>query len=292
MKLRLESVAGKLPRPVFDRLFRQALGRRDLALCLHRVLPKHRDTDPLKSATALRAELDELVERLASLRQGEGRVSLVFDDGYADAVDYVRETAPRYPDIEWLLCLCPAKTTQRLGFRWDAFEYHKPGGTLREWVNAPQSVEKEHQREELAGLGDNASFRLASLEEVEAARAVANVALANHTNHHFKLAHLDDNSVRRELEESHRDFADTFGPSQHFAFPFGTPGSQFGEREVSILRAIDPSMLIWTTEQKIFRSEERRPGAVLPRIVHDGTLNVDAMLGRIADRALKSRLHR
>ena len=219
-------------------LLRVSLGELHLALCLHRIA----DGVAGDWLTVPTGELDALVALLVSSRTAGWRpwLTVSFDDGYDDAAQYVRTRASMYPDVEWLLFVCPEKTEKRLRFHWDT------------------SRDGEH---------------LATVDTLRALARLPNVALGNHTNSHRRQSLLSQDEAAREYVSSSSDFERLFGPQRHFAFPFGTPDREFELRHVTALRERDAERLIWTPESRPFEAGERRPGAVLPRFPVDGEWN-------------------
>ena len=216
-------------------LLRASLGDLHVGLCLHRVA----DGVAGDWLTVPTAELDALIELLRSSRPGGERpwLTVGFDDGYDDAAQYVRTRAPRYPDVEWLLFVCPEKTEKRLPFHWDKTADGAP---------------------------------LATVDTLRAVAKLPNVALGNHTNSHRRQTLLSQEDAAREYASSSADFERLFGPQRHFAFPFGTPDREFELRHVTALRELEPQRIIWSTESRPFEASERGPGAVLPRFPIDG----------------------
>ncbi len=296
MKAELERIVERMgrsmPTPVLRRTLRGALDGHHLALCLHRVSERHRDTDWQKYLTIAPAELDALIELLLSSRDGRW-LTISFDDGYRDAAEYVASRASRYPEVELVFFVCPEKTERRAGFRWDLVEERvRAGQPLARAVQEMEQsfdVARENSRGELRALADAADYALAGLDAVRALARYPNVTLGNHTNCHFKATRLSIDDAREEYRRSTADFVRLFGPQRQFAFPFGTPRHHFDRRHVELLRGLGDH-LIWSTEARPYRPEERRPGAVLPRFPIDGTRSFRETAAWIASRAAYFRL--
>lgn len=230
----LRATADRLGPRTLQMILRVALGDLRLALCLHRV------GEAALEWTMPPAELDQLIELLVGSRsrKSEPWLTLTFDDGYADAVEYVHSRAGRYPQIEWLVFPCPMRAERRQAFHWDT---GKP-------------------------------CQLATVQALNALKRLPNVTLGNHTNSHSVQTLLNPTEAEEEYVSSAADFRRLFGESPlHFAFPFGTPQHEFEARHVELLRRLCPTTIIWSTERRPFRGEERRPGAVLPRFSIDST---------------------
>jgi peptidoglycan/xylan/chitin deacetylase (PgdA/CDA1 family) len=199
-------------------------------------------------------EIDALIELLLDAGDRDRRwLTIAFDDGYRDAAEYLRARARRYPEVEWLFFVCPRKVELRAGFVWDLAERRGQPGLV--------DIEVCH---ELAGL--------------------PNVAMGNHTNGHHRASSLTVETLRREYNDSARDFERLFGPQRHFAFPFGTPGRDVSEEAVELAREAAPNAVLWSTEARGFDPQERGPGAVLPRFAAKGTWGFRATALRIARR--------
>jgi hypothetical protein len=233
-------------------LLRTSLRGLRAALCLHRVCSG--GTDPLRIAAR---RLDALIELLRSTRpRGSQRwLSVTFDDGYKDAVEYIASRSKRYPDVEWLCFACPRLCEQRVPFHWE------PPGTPCEF---------------------------ATVEALRQLSRLPNVRLGNHTNAHALQASLTKAEAEREYVTSFADFDRLFGPATDFAFPFGFPEMSFNAMHVEALRRVSPG-LIWSTERRPYRGEERRGGAVLPRLAIDSSWSVKRNALWIALLALKFR---
>lgn len=287
---------GVVPLPVLRLWLSRSLRDAGVALCLHRVLEQRRPSDWQPAMCIPPAELDALVELLLSTRAPDAPrwLTVSFDDGYADAADYVSSRAPRFPAVEFLLCVCPEKVEQRAGFRWDVAEGALLRGAkadeVRALLEAPADLLAENRRGDLRAVGEHAGFRLAEVERLRALAGLRNVALANHTNCHLRATALSVEALRLEYRRSDEAFTRLFGAPQHFAFPYGTPGQQFDVRDVTEARAVRRDALLWSTEPRPFERWERRPGAVLPRFPIDGRRSHRQLAAWIAIRATDYRL--
>jgi hypothetical protein len=246
-----------VPRGVLRSLLARSLEGAAVALCLHRVAP--RGTAP-SDMVIEDSELDSLLELLSECTvRMAGPLTVSFDDGYADAARYVESRASRFPNVEWLYFVCPEKLVRRAGFRWDL------GASTPEVdvFGSPFDVAAENRRTDLSGLADREDVRLLTVEECRDLRDTG-VVLGNHTNCHFKHAVMTSEASREDIRTSSRDFERLFGKTEHFAFPFGTPGYQFLDEHVEQVREAGYSF-IWSTEPRPYAPEERFHGAVLPR---------------------------
>lgn len=268
------AAGSRLPDGAIGRMLRAATGGLEVALCLHRVGPS-RPGEPLPWMSIPEASLDRFLELARGVH-----LTLAFDDGYADAVSYVRARAPRYPAVDFVLFVCPEKLARRTGFRWDRYELRiREGadpGRLPAFVHAPADPARENQRADLEGLADRPEFALATVEECLAAAALPNVRLGNHGNTHLRLAALDRADAVAELTRSVAAFEAIFGPTCEFAFPFGVPGRDFDQDHVRILADLGTCDL-WSTEPRPFFSQERGGGGVLPRFPVMGGLHPKAL---------------
>ncbi len=299
MKLSADALAhragGTLPQFALKPMLSAALSGQGCALCLHRMSPTRRPSDWQPALTMPPSELDALIELLLASRPGrsDGWLSVTFDDGYADAAEYLRTRAARFPQVEFLFFLCPEKLERRAGFRWDLAEEAMTHGTPRDeaigLLEAPVDVVTENARADLAALAGLPDYQLVSVDEARALTAFSNVKLGNHTNLHLSAARHDDEVVRADYQRSTQTFAALFGPQAHFAFPFGTPGYHFAPRHVEMLRALG-AFTIWTTEPRAYPLSERGPGTLLPRFPVDGARTAHELAGWIALRTLNFRV--
>ena len=300
LRLSKDQVAAKggglTPLPVLRRWLARALRDAGVALCLHRVAEQRRPSDWQPAMCIAPAELDALIELLRSTRPRDAPrwLTVSFDDGYADAADYVALRSKRFPDVEFLLCVCPEKVEQRAGFRWDVAEGAMLRGAgaaeVRALLDAPADLLAENARGDLRAVAEHAAFRLADAGQLRALATLPNVALANHTNCHLRATALGLEELRLEYRRSDEAFSRLFGPPAHFAFPFGTPGHQFDARDVDQARAVRGDAVLWSTEPRPFERWERRPGAVLPRFPIDGRLSHRQLAAWIAIRATDYRV--
>lgn len=285
----------RLPSLALGGLLRRALDGLEVALCLHRALPHPRPSDWQPELNLAPEACDELVERLLAARPGapRGWLSVTFDDGYADAAEYVRTRARRYPEAAFLFFVCPEKTEARAGFRWDlaeeALKRGEPRAEALAVVDAPAALLTENARPELRALAEHPDYRLATVEAVRALAGLPGVQLGNHSDLHLSPARYPDAVVRADYARSRDTFERLFGPQRHFAFPYGTPVHHFDARHVAWLRALG-DFTVWTTEARPFRPEERGPGAVLPRFPVDGRHPPRELAGWIAARSLQLRV--
>jgi hypothetical protein len=257
-----------LPEALLRPLLRWSLGETRVALCLHRV-SSHRLGDSL--LTIHPREIDRFIEMALRARPGKPWLTICFDDGYADAAEYVKMRAPRFPSVEWLFFVCPEKVEQRAGFRWDLGEH---GAARRSGRTAttlgPIDIDSENSRPDLKAVARRADYRLADVATCRDLAGLPNLQLGNHTNCHYWQMLFGAEEASKEYENSARDFRRLFGVQQHFAFPFGTPELEFSATHVRLLRRLG-SFLIWSTEARPYRAWERVPGAVLPRFSVDGS---------------------
>ncbi|HVP69289.1 MAG TPA: polysaccharide deacetylase family protein [Anaeromyxobacteraceae bacterium] len=277
----------RTPRGAVIGALRAALGDLRVALCLHRVGPAL-DGSFLPAATIEAGKLDTLVELMLASRRGRDPwLTLTFDDGYADAVEYVASRAARYPDVEFVVFACPEKAEKRAGFRWDLVDRDaRQGGDLEEsWrrhMGRPLDILAENDREELRAVAALPEYRLATLAELAALRSLPNVALGNHTNCHFKASDLAPDELAREVERSEADFARLLGAPAHFAFPYGWP---FLDAERVALVAARTAAPIWSTTRRPYPARERHGRGALPRFVVDGRPGARGSAASIAARA-------
>jgi len=293
----LASLAGRtLPSGVLSRMVGGVLAGLGVSLCMHRISPKPRATDWQEGLSMAAEELDTLIELLLEGRPGHpsGWLSVTFDDGYLDAAEYIASRSKKYPDVEFIFFVCPQKSEERIGFRWDLIEETIKTGLPREQARplmmaTTNSYDLESSRPELKALSSMPDYELATLDELRALKTLPNVKLGNHTNLHLSAQLFPDEVVKTDFERSTETFTRLFGPMREFAFPFGTPGFHFDQRHVAWLRALG-NFSIWTTEARPYLLSERGPGAVLPRFPVNGSQDAKSIAGWIAAKALQFRL--
>jgi peptidoglycan/xylan/chitin deacetylase (PgdA/CDA1 family) len=285
----------QLPRPVLKASLGALLEGAALGLCLHRVSEGPAGASPL-SIPARR--LDELLELLLSSRPGEPRgwLTVTFDDGYADAARYVAERAPALPEVAFILFVCPEKVLRRAGFRWDLKERALRAGLspaeAERLAEPPMTLAGENARPELLALGDAPEYRLVTTEALGQLAGQRNVEVGNHTNLHAVATALPLELVREDYRRSTALLEALLGaPPRHFAFPFGTPGTQLDHRHLEAARALGYARL-WSTEARAWRPSELAPGAVLPRCPLDGRSSVEGLAGWLAAKLLNARFKR
>ncbi len=252
----------------------------------------HRAEESLPMCVSVESELDELLEGLAAARKESGWLTLSFDDGYRDSAEYIRSRAPKYPGVQFLLFVCPEKTKRGVGFRWDAWEKlrsaGKVAGTLDQFLESDRHIDTENSRADLIDVGKDPRFALASVEECRALQQLPNVALGNHTDTHFKLSEISSTDARTEIERSHAHFVEMFGASEHFAFPYGTPGESYRPEHSAQVRALGYTK-IWSTVGRTFSDDASRAGE-LPRFAVHGDWTLQDTFAWIAKASLKARV--
>ncbi|MFK7918039.1 MAG: hypothetical protein AB8G14_08190 [Ilumatobacter sp.] len=242
--LLLRSVAWATPAGIARRLSLRLIGDDPVALCFHRV-----GDDSVRAGMLMpelchdAAIIDELIEWLAPV---PGGLTMSFDDGYADAAEYVSARAPRHPEVSWHFMVCPQKTIDRNGFPWDDWIDRPAHGEVAEFL-----AEWKHLFESAGPLArgsvggaDREHCRLATVEECRALASFDNVQLGNHTDRHLPSAWLSNSELVAEIATSQQRFVDTFGATDHFAFPFGAEPWVTVENIGVALDALDGT--VWT----------------------------------------------
>lgn len=280
------------PTPALRRIYRRATDGLGVAICLHRVTPRRRKTDPYPKMTVDPRAVDNFLAIAAAPGQDGAPLLMSFDDGYADAAHYIATRARRFPHVRWMFFVCPEKTAKQVGFRWDLYEQRRAQrrsvSGFEEFLATGLDIDRENQREPLRDLARRPEFRLASVEQCRRLLRLPNVELGNHSDSHFNLCLLPPADAERELERSTLRFEELFGGrAEHFAFPFSGDG-QVGGAQVRYLRALRNPVL-WTTYGRPYPPETFIPGSVLPRFVFPGGWSGRAMALWIAVQSLRYR---
>ena len=254
-----------VPVPVMRVLLGRVLDGTHVAVCLHRVDDGSRGASTAMDTVIHPSELDQLLGILVASRPSAAKPWLMvcFDDGYADAAEYVESRLTRFPDVRWLFFVCPEKLKKRAGFRWDL----NPSTAGADMMAPPFDVRTENDRADLRELGDRADCRLMTIEECRKIALQPNVILGNHTNCHFKQTQIPLDDARYDMEVSRREFEDLFGRTDHFAFPFGTPQKEFADEHVRLARGLGYKY-VWSVDRRPYFPEEQ---GVLPRYPIFGT---------------------
>ncbi len=267
-----------VPDKVVWQLFENAVDGLGVALCLHRVARRYRDR-----LTIAAPELDAFIEGALRVRRTRASrdpwLTITFDDGYEDACHYVESRARRFPEVEFLLFVCPTKAERRVGFRLDLDDPDEP---------TPRRIDSENERADLRSVVRFADCRLATVEDCRRVQRIGNVSVGNHTNCHFSARALPLAQSATEIRRSSADFRRLFGKEEHFAFPFGTPELDFDDRHISLLRTTG-DFVIWSTARRPYLTDHRHPGAVLPRFPVDGTWSATQLAFWIALLSAKAR---
>jgi hypothetical protein len=253
-----------IPVPVMRVLLGRVLEGTHVALCLHRVDDGGRGASPAMETVIPPSELDQLLGILVASRPSAATpwVMVCFDDGYADAAEYVESRLARFPQVKWFFFVCPEKLKKRAGFRWDLRAV-----ASGEAMGPPFDVRRENDRVDLRELGDRPDCRLMTIEECRKLALHPNVVLGNHTNCHFKQTQISLDDSRYDLETSCREFEELFGRTEHFAFPFGTPQKEFSDEHARLAKALG-YQCVWSVDRRPYFPEEQ---GVLPRFPIFGT---------------------
>lgn len=238
-------VAQCIPQAYYHAKFAKLYKEHSAALCLHRVTDQRRATDPYPDNTFIEKDLLTLLDLLYRLMPAHHLV-ITFDDGYLDAIQFVSTYASRYERATFLIFICPEKTALQAGFRWDLFESLSDDRSFVQVLNEPVDISEENHRADLRSVGKDPRFRLATVQEVKALTSFPNVKLGNHSNCHFNFAKMPEATWKKELGVSFQLFTQLFGPTEHFAFPFGTPSSQFTSEQARFIKE-HYDVKVWST---------------------------------------------
>lgn len=278
------AVGDMIPLTLAARAVSATVGDARLALCMHRV--GEYDGSRVRADVTCPADtLDAIVTALLDTRSAkrEPWLTVTFDDGYLDAVEYVRSRAPRFPSVEWIVFVCPEKAELGAGFRWDV-----PGASAGA-ARGAMNPDTENHCPQLRAAGQASDTRVATTMELRRLLAIPNAALGNHTNTHALQVRLSSVQADAEYARSIADFERLFGPQRHFAYPFGTPQHEVTEQHVRLLWT-HGDFDVWTTEPRPYTSAERARGAPLPRYSPSGRWSASGVMLWIAAHALRRRL--
>lgn len=236
-------IAASLPLSWYRQQLSRAFRGKDVALCLHRVAEERRSSDPYPDNTFLERDLVALLDLLYEVLP-KGSLTITFDDGYEDATQFIDTYASRYQEAKFLVFICPEKIAEQAGFRWDLYE--AVGGDFAAVLGSKQQISGENQRLDLKGIAADPRFQLSSVPGLVALTRHRNVSLGNHSNCHFNFARLASDDWQQELKRSFADFRALFGSTEDFAFPFGTPGSQFSAEQAEFIKR-HYGVRVWST---------------------------------------------
>lgn len=264
-----------------------------LAMVFHQIIDSRRPYEGTAFCNQLRPDFHEVIEFLGKISSSSTDLWITFDDGYAAAAEALNEVAPRFPNARFVFFVCPEKTRENVGFRWDAWERQNDAGgravDFLSFTRGPASPE-ENRRVDLRETANDDRFRLATTEQCIALQAHSNVYLGNHSNRHIELSTMNAEEADDEIRSSTSLFASMFGSAEHFAFPYGTPGVSYSEGHVELLRSLG-YRYIWSTEPLGFR-----PGSLesitIPRVPVSGLRTASQTNANITKYLLKTKLHR
>lgn len=262
-----------------------------VATAFHQIVDERRPHEGAASCNHLREEFHETLAFLDAMSKTSAEMWITFDDGYRTAAEIVDEIAPRFPTLKFVFFVCPEKIAEQVGFRWDAWErLHSsdaPVVPFEEFHGQP-ATPNENRREDLRAAASDERFRLATVEQCVALLRHPNVRLGNHSNRHVALTSLTPAEAAEEIRASHEQFRKLFNETEHFAFPYGTPGVSYNDEHVAALRT-HGYRYIWSTEGSGFRqgSQDR---AVLPRIPMNGLATVEETKGTLVKYLVKARV--
>jgi peptidoglycan/xylan/chitin deacetylase (PgdA/CDA1 family) len=293
----VRGVSRALPDFALAALYHRATAGLGVAICCHRVGRANRPFDACKEMAADPRALDKLLELVTAHGRAAATppLTMTFDDGYADGISYVAQRASRYKNVDWLIFVCPEKTSRRVGYRWDHYELlqRRQHGKLRagltDFLTHELDIDAENDREVLHEAAARPEFELASVADLQRLAALPNVRLGCHSNSHLPLSRLSEEDAKRELWRSTLAFEELFAERlKDFAFPFGGPGVHFDEVHADYLRQLRAPVM-WSTEGRPHWPGERRPGRLLPRFALPGEWGGKAMVLWIALQALRFR---
>lgn len=276
-----------MPGVVLHRWARWALAGREAALCLHRVGGMIGGVGEDHTGLTIPSRvLDDLLNQVKHIDADRRWLTLSFDDGYPDALDFVATRAPDHPLVGWRVFVCPAKAAGRSGFRWDAGL--DPFGDLPATTTALAS---ENERPELLVAGSRRVSALATPAAIRRVMADFPGVVGNHSNSHLPFARLLTDVAMCELDDSVDRFREEFGSFTAFAFPFGGPGVHWLPEHAQRLEQRGIAE-IWSVRSRTFTTTQRTIGGVLPRFAVHGHDDAHTILALVTARATVERVER
>lgn len=218
----LHGTVALIPVAILRRIVARLIGDDEIALCLHRVGPTGLASQTLMPE--LCHDPGDIDAILDVFRRIESRLTMAFDDGYADAAEYVLDRAPRHPEVDWRFMLCPQKTIDRRGFPWDDWIADERVGDVDDFLLDWQAAHDSDPARAAGSVGgaEREPFRLATIEECRELALLDNVRLGNHSDRHLPSVWLKGDELADEIRMSNERFVGAFGAVTDFAFPFGT----------------------------------------------------------------------
>ena len=264
-----------------------------VATVFHQIVDSRRPHEGTAFCNQLRSDFHDTMKFLASIQSASTDLWITFDDGYAMAAEILNEIAPRYPTAKFVFFICPEKTSAQVGFRWDAWERQNdldgPVARFNEFAGAPVTPD-ENRRTDLLETAADPRFRLATVSECLALEEHPNVQLGNHSNRHIELSTMSAEDAAAEIRESAAHFAEIFGSTEHFAFPYGTPGVSYDEDHVALLRSLGYRYL-WSTRPLGFDPADMTR-IIIPRIPVSGLRSASQTRANIVKYLVKTKLRR
>lgn len=274
----LEICALFLPKVIWKYLIKWVSFEKDVALCLHRVaVDNRRQSDPYPPATIEENKLIQLLDFLENIyKDSKNSFFVTFDDGYLDGVQFTKKFASKYPNGIFILFICPEKIQLQAGFRWDLYEEKQLNASVKltKYLNENLDIESENNRSELKEIYQNPKFQLASVEDIKIAANQPNVHIGNHSNCHFNFCNLPNGIWQKEISNSFDNINRVFGKTDYFAFPFGTPKTQFLDEQADYIQE-KFKVSVWSTEPGFISREN--PKLVKRRFAISGDQSLQSL---------------
>lgn len=243
--------------------------------------------------------LDEAVQRL---KQGSDRrfACFTFDDGYRDNLKYAYPIFKQrglpltlyvptdYPDghgeLWWLALEEIVANQEHIEVEREGETWKLPTATVAEKERAFEQVywwlralDDQVQRDVIRGLADRYGLDLGAecrdlimtWDEIRAMAADPLVTIGAHTKKHYAIAKLPKSQAMEEMVGSADRIARELGTRpEHFAFPYGDPGSA-GPRDFALARDAGFETAVTTRKGMLF-PDHRQHLTALPRVSLNG----------------------
>lgn len=254
----------------------------------------------VKNAGYAVLSLDEALDRIRTGHSSQRFVVFTIDDGYLDNLTHALPVFQKH-EVPFTVYVCTGFPDGRAFMWWEILEqiirdrdevsvrvlqndmYFKTQTTSEKYAAfsgiywAIRALPHEQQYAESMKIAEEHAFdwqhlvRSVSMnwDQVRSLHADPLVTIGAHTKHHYALKKLTPEHLREEVIEGRDYLAQQIGElPQHFAYPYGDPGSA-ARREFSLLSSMGFASATTTRKGMLF-PEHRDHLFALPRISLNG----------------------